>query len=147
VPNVSAYNVDDLKAVVAKNTAMRQKEMIEAENLLREEAAMFCGWRESLSAIPTINKLQEKANSVREEELEKCTRKLSQNGNFSDKELEAVERLSRSIVNKMLHGPISHLRQSDNVNDQQQSIKELSEMFRLKEEDNRRGKAARSKRR
>jgi len=147
VPNVSAYNVDDLKAVVAKNTAMRQKEMIEAENLLREEAAMFCGWRESLSAIPTINKLQEKANSVREEELEKCTRKLSQNGNFSDKELEAVERLSRSIVNKMLHGPISHLRQSDNVNDQQQSIKELSEMFRLKEEDNQRGKAARSKRR
>jgi len=36
IPNLSLYNVDDLKAVVARNTAMRQREMIEAENLLRE---------------------------------------------------------------------------------------------------------------
>jgi glutamyl-tRNA reductase len=139
VPNVKAYNVDDLKAVVAKNTAMRQKEMIEAETLLREEAASFSGWRESLSAIPTINQLQEKANSVREEELNKCTRKLAQNDNFSEKELEYVERLSRGIVNKLLHGPMSHLRQSDNVDDQQQAIQELSSMFRLQDNGNGRG--------
>ena len=94
------YNVDDLKAVVAKNTAMRQREMIEAEHLLREEKDSFIGWRESLSAIPTINQLQERANMFRQEELKKCTRKLSQNDNFSDRELEAVERLSRGIVNK-----------------------------------------------
>merc|ERR1712154_255056 len=98
ITNVKAYNVDDLKAVVARNTAMRQKEMIEAESLLREEAASFCGWRESLSAIPTINQLQEKANLVREEELNKCTRKLAQNGNLSEKEMEAVERLSRGMA-------------------------------------------------
>jgi glutamyl-tRNA reductase len=59
------YNVDDLKAVVAKNTAMRQKEMVEAENLLQEEAAQFIAWRESLSAIPTINQLQERANTFK----------------------------------------------------------------------------------
>merc|ERR1712038_728287 len=133
IPNVKAYNVDDLKAVVARNTAMRQKEMIEAENLLREEAASFCNWRESLAAIPTINQLQEKANFVREEELNKCTRKLSQNGNLSDKEMEAVERLSRGIVNKLLHGPMSHLRKTDNVFQQQAAIKELSSMFQLED--------------
>merc|ERR1711879_1101036 len=70
IPNIAAYNVDDLKAVVAKNTAMRQREMIEAENLLREEAIGFISWRESLSAIPTINQLQEKANAYRRAELE-----------------------------------------------------------------------------
>jgi glutamyl-tRNA reductase len=138
------YNVDDLKAVVAKNTAMRQKEMIEADNLLREEAMSFCSWRESLSAIPTINQLQEKANLVREEELNKCTRKLSQNGNLSDREFEAVERLSRGIVNKLLHGPMSHLRSSDDINQQQNAIKELSAMFRLEEENN--GKRGRNRR-
>lgn len=136
--------MDDLKAVVAKNTAMRQKEMIEADNLLREEAMSFCSWRESLSAIPTINQLQEKANLVREEELNKCTRKLSQNGNLSDREFEAVERLSRGIVNKLLHGPMSHLRSSDDLNQQQNAIKELSAMFRLEEENN--GKRGRNRR-
>lgn len=125
-----AYNVDDLKAVVAKNTAMRQREMIEAETLLREEADMFIGWRESLSAIPTINSLQEKADIFRQEELKKCTRKLS-NANLSEKELEAVERLSRGIVNKLLHGPMSHVRKSESVEGKQQTLKELSAMFRL----------------
>jgi len=134
IPKVKAYNVDDLKAVVAKNTAMRQKEMIEAENLLREETAAFIGWRESLSAIPTINQLQEKANAFREMELQKCNRKLSQS-NLSDKEMEAVERLSRGIVNKLLHGPMAHLRKTESVEGKQATVNEISAMFRLEEEE------------
>merc|ERR1711920_949207 len=139
VKNVIAYNVDDLKAVVARNTAMRQKEMIEAEHLLREESAQFTAWRQSLSAIPTINQLQERANLFREEELDKCTRKLS-NANLSEKELEAVERLSRGIVNKLLHGPMSHLRKTESIEGKQQALKELNSMFRLEESANGRGR-------
>lgn len=138
VPNTAAYNVDDLKAVVARNTAMRQREMIEAETLLKEETESFVGWRESLAAVPAINRLKEKAESHRQAELKKCTRKLSQNENFSDKELEAVERLSRGIVNKLLHGPMSHLRKSDSVDGRQAAVRELSDMFQLGEEENRR---------
>merc|ERR1712232_698137 len=136
VPNVVAYNVDDLKAVVARNTAMRQKEMIEAETLLQEESAAFCAWRESLSAIPTINQLQERANEFREAELDKCNRKLA-NANLSERELEAVERLSRGIVNKLLHGPMAHLRKAEEGS--QSAIKELNDMFQLGEENNGRG--------
>ena len=112
---------------------MRQKEMVEAENLLREEASSFIGWRESLSAIPTINQLQERANSYREQELAKATRKLA-NANLTDKEMEAVERLSRGIVNKLLHGPMAHLRKTETVEGKQQTLKELNAMFRLEEE-------------
>jgi glutamyl-tRNA reductase len=126
--------------VVAKNTAMRQREMIEAENLLREESDSFIGWRESLSAIPTINQLQERANMFRQEELKKCTRKLSQNDNFTDKELEAVERLSRGIVNKMLHGPMAHLRRTESIEGKQATLKELSSMFRLEDKNAGRGR-------
>lgn len=134
VSKVSAYNVDDLKAVVAKNTAMRQKEMIEAESLLREEARAFSAWREALSAIPTINQLQERANAFREEELRRCTKKLS-NANLSEKELEAVERLSRGIVNKLLHGPMAHLRKTESIEGKQATLKELSAMFRLENDE------------
>ena len=119
---------------MAKNTAMRQREMIEAENLLREEAAQFMAWRESLSAIPTINQLQERANIFREQELDKCTRKLA-NANLSEKELEAVERLSRGIVAKLLHGPMAHLRNTETIEGKQTTLKELSAMFRLEEEE------------
>jgi len=139
VPNAKVYNVDDLKAVVAKNTAMRQKEMLEAELLLTEEATQFSAWRESLSAIPTINSLQERANSFRKQELEKATRKLA-NANLSDKEMEAVERLSRGIVNKLLHGPMAHLRKTESIEGKQQTLRELNDMFQLDKEESGRGR-------
>lgn len=144
IPNVIAYNVDDLKAVVAKNTAMRQREMLEAEELLRDETDAFMCWRESLSAIPTINQLQERANEYRQAELKKCTRKLS-NANLSDKEMEAVERLSRGIVNKLLHGPMSHLHKTESIEEKQQTLKELNAMFRLEEENHEKGTSGRNK--
>ena len=144
--NVKAYNVDDLKAVVAKNTAMRQREMMEAEVLLNEEATAFNAWREALSAVPTINQLQERANAFREEELKRCTRKLS-NANLSEREMEAVERLSRGIVNKMLHGPMTHLRKTESIEGKQATLKELSAMFRLEDDEDNRRRGGRSRRR
>ena len=113
---------------------MRQREILEAEKLLQEEARDFIAWRESLSAIPTINQLQERADAFRQEELKKCTRKLS-NANLNQRELEAVERLSRGIVNKMLHGPMAHLRKTESIEGKQATLKELSAMFRLEEKD------------
>ena len=118
---------------------MRQREILEAEKLLREESASYIGWRESLSAIPTINQLQERANAFREEELRRCTRKLS-NANLNEKELEAVERLSRGIVNKLLHGPMAHLRKTESIEGKQATLKELNAMFRLEDEESGRGR-------
>jgi len=110
VPNVAAYNVDDLKAVVARNTAMRQREILLAEDL-REETNSFIGWKQ---------------------ELNKCTRKLKNaNYNLSEKEIEAVERLSRAIVSKLLHGPMSHLNKSESVEGKQATVKELNAMFKF----------------
>ena len=131
VPGVKMYNVDALKAVVAKNTAKRQKEILEAEVLLREEAEEFVAWKESLSAIPTINRMQEKAEKYRKQELKKCTKKLK---DLSDKELEAVERLSRGIVNKLLHHPLTHLRKTAGVDEKKRMLKELNDMFELKKD-------------
>ena len=125
---------------------MRQREMMEAEVLLQEEATAFNAWREALSAVPTINQLQERANAFREEELKRCTRKLS-GANLSEREMEAVERLSRGIVNKMLHGPMTHLRKTESIEGKQATLKELSAMFRLEEDDDNKRRGSKSRRR
>jgi len=125
VPGVTCYNVDDLSAVVARNTAMRQKEMMEAKTLLEEEAEGFATWQGSLGSIPMINQLQQKAEEYRTVEVKKASKKLS---SLSDRELEAVERLSRGIVNKLLHGPMSHIRQSSG------KLEDVKDMYGLGEE-------------
>ena len=111
-----------------------KEKCIEAKDLLHDEAAQFSAWCESLSAIPTINQLQERANTYHEEELDKCTSKLL-NANLSEKELEVVERPSRGIVSKLLHGPMACLQKTESIKDKQMTLKELNAMFRLEGEE------------
>lgn len=71
VPGVFAYDVDDLKMVVARNTALRRREMLEAEDILAEEHKKFSGWQQSLTATPAISKMQEKFEDMRAQEMRK----------------------------------------------------------------------------
>lgn len=71
LPGVSAYDVDDLKMVVARNTALRRREMLEAEEILVEELKKFSGWQQSLTATPAISKMQEKFEDMRQQEMRK----------------------------------------------------------------------------
>lgn len=126
VEGVVAYDVDSLKAVVEKNTAKRRREIVEAEKLLEEEKAAFRGWIESLGAVPAINKLQEKAESLRAAEMKRADPKLA---SLSQRELEAVERLSRGIVSKLLHGPMSALRADGSPESKKNALSVLKNMF------------------
>lgn len=51
--------------------------------------------------------------------------------NLSEKELQVVEKLSQGIVNKMLHGPMSALRQPDGPDEKKMTLKILKDMFKL----------------
>eukprot|EP00596_Hydrurales_sp_CCMP1899_P010127 CAMPEP_0119042688 /NCGR_PEP_ID=MMETSP1177-20130426/16084_1 /TAXON_ID=2985 /ORGANISM="Ochromonas sp, Strain CCMP1899" /LENGTH=565 /DNA_ID=CAMNT_0007009653 /DNA_START=205 /DNA_END=1902 /DNA_ORIENTATION=+ len=128
IPGVFSYNVDDLKAVVERNTAKRRREMLEAEVILKEELSKYRLWQQSLGAIPTIAKLQEKAENMRLEELLKASKKLS---NLSPKDLEAVDRLSKGIIAKLLHGPMNHLRQQGDGDSTRAAIQQLQQAFQL----------------
>eukprot|EP01041_Mallomonas_annulata_P009862 gene9862-20511_t len=128
LPMVSSYNVDNLKEVVERNTAKRRREMVEAEGILREEMDKYRLWQQSLGAIPTIARLQEKAEGLRLEELQKASKKLA---NLTPKDLEAVDRLSKGIVAKLLHGPMNHLRAQKEVDATRAAIKQVQEAFQL----------------
>jgi glutamyl-tRNA reductase len=132
IPHVFSYNVDDLKAVVERNTAKRRREMLEAENILREELSKFRLWQQSLGAIPTIARLQEKAENLRKEELNKAMKKLS---TLSPKDLETVEKVTKGIVAKLLHGPMNHLRQQQNEGGDatRAAIQQVSLAFQLEQ--------------
>eukprot|EP01042_Synura_sphagnicola_P009622 gene9622-12349_t len=128
VPHVASYNVDNLKAVVERNTAKRRREMVEAESILREELNRYRLWQLSLGAIPTIARLQEKAESLRKEELQKASKKLA---NLTEKDLEAVDRLSKGIVAKLLHGPMNHLRVQKEADATRAAIQQVQQAFQL----------------
>eukprot|EP00286_Rhodomonas_abbreviata_P007574 CAMPEP_0181323462 /NCGR_PEP_ID=MMETSP1101-20121128/19799_1 /TAXON_ID=46948 /ORGANISM="Rhodomonas abbreviata, Strain Caron Lab Isolate" /LENGTH=290 /DNA_ID=CAMNT_0023431493 /DNA_START=27 /DNA_END=899 /DNA_ORIENTATION=- len=125
------YNVDDLQAVVAANHARRRRLASQAEDVLREELLAFEVWQNSLGTIPMISKLQNRAEVIRKEEIRKAIKRL--NG-LTPQEREVVERLSKGIVNKLLHGPLLHLKTVESVEERTRTVKSVAEMFKLVED-------------
>uniref|UniRef100_A0A0D3A921 Glutamyl-tRNA reductase n=3 Tax=Brassica oleracea var. oleracea TaxID=109376 RepID=A0A0D3A921_BRAOL len=105
------YNVDDLKEVVAANKEDMARKAMEAQDIITEETKKFEAWRDSLQTVPTIKKLRRKTDRIRAASIEKF---MSKYGKDMDKKTkEAVEDLTRAMVNKILHGPMKHLRCDD----------------------------------
>ncbi len=132
--HVQAYNVDDLKAVVAQNHESRRQMAQEAEVLLEEEVQAFDVWWRSLETVPVINCLRDKIESIREQELEKALSRLGTE--FADKHQEVIEALTRGIVNKILHDPMVQLRAQQDIETRRRAMQTLQTLFNLEPEKN-----------
>ncbi len=126
---VFAFNVDDLKAVVAQNQESRRQMALEAEALLDEEVEAFMDWLRSLDTVPTISSLRTKVETIRTQELEKAMSRLG--SEFSEKHRGVVEALTRGIVNKILHDPMTQLRAQRDLGARDQAMETLQILFNL----------------
>jgi glutamyl-tRNA reductase len=127
--NVQAFNVDDLKAVVAQNQESRRKMAMEAELLLDEEVEAFDVWWRSLDTVTTISCLRNKIETIREQELEKALSRLG--SEFAEKHQEIIEALTRGIVNKILHDPMVQLRAEQDIEARRRAMQSLQMLFNL----------------
>jgi len=105
--NVFLYNIDDLQQVVNANLRERQKEAGRAEEIVRQEVDRMMSRLKVQEVAPTIVSLQEQLEQIRQSELERQRRKL---GDLTPQQEEALDQLTRGIVNKIAHLPISELR-------------------------------------
>ncbi|GER40238.1 glutamyl-tRNA reductase family protein [Striga asiatica] len=132
----AVYNVDDLREVVAANKEDRARKAREAWAIIAEESGKFAAWRDSLETVPTIKKLRAYAERIRAAELEKCLSRMGED--LPNKARKAVDDLSRGIVNKLLHGPMQHLRcdgsDSRTLGETLENMHALNRMFDLETE-------------
>ena len=105
--NVFLYDIDDLEQVIADNKGEREVEAVKAEAIVAEEVESFWQWYSSRDIGPTIVALREQANSIRQREVEKTLATLKE---CSPETRRAVEALSASLMNKLLHPPIDYLK-------------------------------------
>ncbi|MEP0916738.1 glutamyl-tRNA reductase [Leptolyngbya sp. DQ-M1] len=129
LPTVRAFNVDDLKAVVAQNQESRRQMAMEAEALLEEEVETFEAWWRSLETVSTISCLRDKVEAIRAQELEKALSRLGTE--FGDRHREVIEALTKGIVNKILHDPMVQLRAQQDIEARRQAMETLEVLFNL----------------
>ena len=107
IDNIYLYNVDDLQGVVEANLKERAKEAKEAEAIINEELGNFHRWVKSLDVVPTIVALKKKFEEIRKGEMEKA---LSGMNNLQEKDKETIDAMTKAIINKVVHDPVTHLK-------------------------------------
>ncbi|MFH1034875.1 MAG: glutamyl-tRNA reductase [Pseudomonadota bacterium] len=111
------YDIDDLTQVVEQNRRGRAGEAQAAEAIVAEEVVKFGAWLHSLAVVPTIAELTGKAEEIRQAELARTMKDL---GEIDPAQAEALERLTKSLVKKLLHDPILFIREQGHKSDQAQ---------------------------
>lgn len=132
IDNVYLYDIDDLEKVVVENQATREREIQECRRLVTERVSRFVSEIRIKDAGPVITRLTQKADEIRQEELERTLNKL---GSVEAKDREEIEYLTKRIINKILNSPITAIRREVGSGDGQRIIEAAERLFQLEDEE------------
>lgn len=126
--DVYCYDIDDLKAVVDTNKQEREREAREAHQIIENEVEHYEKWFDSLSVVPVVKALRNHFIEVGEQELQKSMTRFS---HLPLKEQGEVRKLVRSVLNKILHGPSTQLKQLSEEDNPKLYTEVLASLFSL----------------
>ncbi len=126
--NAFLYNVDDLESVVASHRADREREAARAEAMIEAELDRF--WRrwEARDALPTLRALEAHGENLRRRELERWRSLLAA---LPPEQRAAVEELTRALMRKWLHRPLTAIRAAAEERSDLAILDSAAELFGL----------------
>lgn len=131
LPGVHLYNIDDLHAEVRHGITLRMQEIEHVQAILAEEVAAFQRWLASLSVVSTISDLRRRIEDLRQQELARTVRQLAPH--LSEREAAAIQELTTRMMNKLLHTPMSRLKDAAAAGQGHMYAEALRYLFDLEE--------------
>ena len=127
--NSYVYDIDDLQGVVDDNIEDRQQEAIKGERIIDEAVIGFRQWYDSLQVVPTIVALRQKMESIAAAEMQKTlnTHKIPADS------VSAIQKMTGSLINKILHDPTIFLKKDGMLEDKSLHIDVVRKLFKLDE--------------
>jgi len=127
---IFVYDIDDLQQAVASHVADREKEAARAEAIIQSEVDRFLERVQTLDVVPTIVSLQDHLETIRQAEIDRVRGRL---GPLSPEQELAVETLTRGIINKIMHTPISTLKTAAREAEATTVVDVVRRLFNLQE--------------
>ena len=126
--DVYVYTVDDLGQVVNQGLQSRQAAISQAETIIRLRVNDFSSWLKIRETVPSIQSLRDRANYLRDFELQRALRHL----HHGDDPEEVLEMLAYGLTNKLVHDPTILLRNGEGLSLEDRDLMErlLSKFYR-----------------
>lgn len=129
VPGALLYNVDNIKSKASQALEKRLAAIPNVETIIEESIDDFYNWKKELMASPTINKLKNALEMIRKEELERYLK------NADPKEYAIIDKITKSMMQKILKGPVVQLRAACKRDQAEQMIDVITDLFDLEKVD------------
>ncbi|MEW5871864.1 MAG: glutamyl-tRNA reductase [Chloroflexota bacterium] len=107
VPNVHLADIDDLERLVTTRHPLAAAVRQQAETIVEAELEQFDAWYTARRNAPVIQALRAKAETICQEQISLTLRRL---GDVTSEQQRAIQQMAQSIVNKLLHEPITSLK-------------------------------------
>ena len=130
VADAYLYSVDDISDVIEDGQKSRADAAAQAESIIERGVEEYLKQLRSLNAVATLRAFREKANTIRELEVQRAINAL-QKGESADKVLES---LARGITNKLTHSPSVQMKKAS-ADGRDELLRLTRELYDLGEED------------
>ncbi len=122
--DVYLYTVDDLHAVIDENKKSRIAAADQAEEIINQGVDMYLRQQRALDAVATVKAYRQKAECLRDAEVQKVLRGLQAGGNPE----QLLQQLARNLTNKLIHSPTAVLKEAS-ANGRQDVIQVAQQLF------------------
>lgn len=133
LPSVYLYGIDDLQTACERNRRERKKEWPKAKQIIKEETERFLQAINHRATGPVIRRLRNQAQEIKSDELDRLINKL-QLANGDQVAKKEIEKSFDRLINKLLHPPLSSLRDDAADGHKRGLVEALRQLFQLGED-------------
>lgn len=128
IAGVNLYNIDEIQDKTSQAVQKRIDAIPQVEAIVQESMAEFTDWSREMEVSPTIHKLKNALEEIRQEELKKHLKNASP-------EMEAfADKFSKSITNKIMKLPVLQLKAACQRGEAETLIDVLNDLFNLEKD-------------
>lgn len=127
VPGAIVYDIDDLKTRTDETVARRMAAVPQVKAIIEREMDGFVNWSRELTISPVIQRFKEALEVIRKDELARFLK------NADEEETKLVEKVTKSMVNKIIKLPVIQLKAACQRGDEGNLVDVLNDLFNLEE--------------
>ena len=128
IPGVMLYTIDSIRSRADEALNKRMDSIPHVKEIIEESVNEFNDWSKEMIVSPTIQKLKGALEQIRKEELGRFTKSLSET------ELEKVDRITASMMQKILKLPVLQLKAACKRGEAETLIDVLNDLFNLEKQ-------------
>jgi len=128
IPGVMLYNVDNIRSKATETLEKRLASIPQVERIINESIEDFFNWKKEMMVSPTINKLKNALEQIRQEEMERFLK------NADEAQIAIIDKITKSMMQKILKVPVVQLRAACQRDDADKMIDILSDLFDLEKD-------------